>query len=296
MIVKYCNAACQRNHWPKHKQLCKQRAAELRDEALFKDPPPKEDCPICFLPMPHQLIACVSLPPATITSVPIYDYAMANEGLASKATEQYYSCCGKSICRGCIYSFNKSGNDDKCPFCNSDRADKTDEEEIEELMKRVEANDASSIYVLGNCYHHGQLGLLQDRTKAIELWKQAAELGSSRSHFQLGTFYDEGGDLKKAKIHYEAAATAGHEGARCNLGKMEYKSGNMEQAVKHSIIAASVGDCYAMYNLLVDFEEGLVGRVVIDSTLTAYNNSCVEMRSEARDAYIRVAMEMNEST
>ena len=61
MLVKYCNADCQRNHWPKHKMACKLRAAELRDEALFKDPPAKEDCPICFLPMPEKLVCCVSL-------------------------------------------------------------------------------------------------------------------------------------------------------------------------------------------------------------------------------------------
>ena len=36
---------------------------ELRDEALFKDPPPQEDCAICFIPMPFKLIYCVSLPP-----------------------------------------------------------------------------------------------------------------------------------------------------------------------------------------------------------------------------------------
>jgi sulfatase maturation enzyme AslB (radical SAM superfamily) len=52
MLIRYCNADCQKSHWPKHKKECKQRAAELRDEALFKDPPAKEDCPICFLPMP----------------------------------------------------------------------------------------------------------------------------------------------------------------------------------------------------------------------------------------------------
>ena len=45
-LVKYCNADCQKNHWPKHKKECKRHAAELYDEALFKDPPAKEDCPI----------------------------------------------------------------------------------------------------------------------------------------------------------------------------------------------------------------------------------------------------------
>ena len=102
MSVKYCNAKCQKKHWPTHKKECKLRAAEIRDEALFKDPPPKADCPICFLPMPTNLIICVSLPPATVFSVPIYDYAMANEGLKREPTEEYYPCCGKSICRGCI--------------------------------------------------------------------------------------------------------------------------------------------------------------------------------------------------
>ena len=100
MIVKYCGAACQRNHWATHKKTCKQRAAEIRDEALFKDPPPKKDCPICFLPMPTTLISCVSLPPATRLSVPIYDFAIANEGLANKNMELLYPCCGKRICRG----------------------------------------------------------------------------------------------------------------------------------------------------------------------------------------------------
>ena len=28
------------------------REAELHDEALFKQPPPAEDCPICMLPLP----------------------------------------------------------------------------------------------------------------------------------------------------------------------------------------------------------------------------------------------------
>jgi len=42
MLVKYCNVKCQKNHWAKLKKECKRRAAELHDEALFKDPPPKD--------------------------------------------------------------------------------------------------------------------------------------------------------------------------------------------------------------------------------------------------------------
>ena len=105
MFVKYCNAECQRNHWPTHKKQCKLRAAELRDEALFKDPPPKKDCPICFLPMPVNMFACASLPDATITSVPINDFANAHVELA-KNTEIYYPCCGQTICGGCRHSFH----------------------------------------------------------------------------------------------------------------------------------------------------------------------------------------------
>ena len=78
MLVRYCNADCQKNHWAEHKRDCKRRVAELRDAALFKDPPVKKDCPICFIPMPTRLISCVSLSNATVSSVPIYDFAVAN--------------------------------------------------------------------------------------------------------------------------------------------------------------------------------------------------------------------------
>ena len=203
-------------------------------------------------------------------------------------TEAYYSCCGKSICSGCVHSFHESGNNGNCPFCKSE-IDKTDGESVEELMKRVEANDAGSIYLLGSNYYHGQLGLQQDRERAIELWTQAADLGSTKSYSQLGAYYRaEGGDSKKSKFHYEAAAMAGHENARSKLGCMEGRSRNIEQAVKHWVIAASAGEYDAMHNLTKNFEQGWVSRDTIDSTLTAYNSSCAEMRSEARDAVIRI--------
>ena len=290
MHARYCSAACQRNHWPKHKTACKLRAAVLRDEALFKDPPPKEDCPICFLPMPVQLICCVSLPPATVSSVPIYDFVKANEELAIMDTEGYYPCCGKNICRGCIHSFCESGNTERCAFCNSDQGNKTAEERVEEIMKRVEANDAASIFLLAGYYYQGRLGLQQDRTKAMELYARAADLSSSSAHYFLAKHCHEGGALKKAKFHVEAAAMVGHEMARYDLGAIEYNAGNRDRAVKHFMIAASAGCYRAMHQLTVFYEKGYVSRESIDSSLTAYNNSCAEMRSKARDAAIRIEL------
>jgi TPR repeat protein len=224
--------------------------------------------------------------------VPINDYAKANELLAKLGTEEYYVCCGKAICGGCLDSFSKSGNIGTCPFCNAERIGKTeDEENIQEMMKRVEVNDAGAMYELGNNYYHGQKGLQQDGEKAMGLWKQAAKLGSSQAHFQLGAYYDDGGDLKKAKFHYEAAAMAGNEAARCNLGTMEAHSGDRERAVKHWMIAASAGDYTAMDTLIILLEAGHVSRDAIAPILTAYNNSCAEMRSEARDAYINMCIQ-----
>jgi TPR repeat protein len=52
-------------------------------------------------------------------------------------------------------------------------------------MKRVGVNDAGAMYVLADQYLQGNEGLQQDQEKALELWKQAAALGS-RQAFSLG--------------------------------------------------------------------------------------------------------------
>ena len=204
--------------------------------------------------------------------------------------EDYYPCCGKSICKGCVHSLDQSGNASKCPCCNSDRGIKKDET-VEELSVWVEANDPGAICMLAFCYNHGLKGLQQDHSRAVELYARAADLGYNDAHFGLGDIYREGGNLKKAKFHFEAAAMAGDESARCIIGYMEEVAGNVEHAVKHWTIAASVG-CYdAMHEMRRFFEKGKVSRESIDATLSAYNNSCAEFRSEARDACIRAMLE-----
>jgi hypothetical protein len=76
---------------------------------------------------------------------------------------------------------------------------------------------------------------------------------------------------------------AGDEEARYMLGGLEAKSGKIDLAIKHWTIAASAGDYIAMNHLRICFEKGHTSRESINSTLAAYNTSCSEMRSEARD-------------
>ena len=102
--------------------------------------------------------------------------------LAKKDMEDYYPCSGKSICAGCIHSLHGSGNDVKCPFCSSARGSKTNEDMIEEIMKRVEANNDTGSMWLAYLYFKGAMGVQQDRTKAKELLLRAAKLGLSKAH------------------------------------------------------------------------------------------------------------------
>jgi Zn finger protein HypA/HybF involved in hydrogenase expression len=90
-------------------------------------------------PMPTKLTNSFSFPPATTSSVPINNFAIAHTELAEKTMDIYYSCCAKSICGGCIHSFGKTGNNEKCPFCNTDDTEvNSDAENIGNIMKRVD--------------------------------------------------------------------------------------------------------------------------------------------------------------
>ena len=59
-----------------------------------------EDCPICFLPMPILLISCVTLPSATILSVPVNDFAIANRRVAGEEQKSIIHVAGRIFVKG----------------------------------------------------------------------------------------------------------------------------------------------------------------------------------------------------
>jgi TPR repeat protein len=90
-------------------------------------------------------------------------------------------------------------------------------------------------------------------------------------------------DRKKATHHFEIAASLGHEKARYNLGWIEFESDRVDRAIKHWIISASSGHSGSMPDIQRAFKRGLIQTDVYEQTLKAYDVSCAEMRSKARD-------------
>ena len=255
----YCNAACKKKHRSKHKTKCERRVAEIRDEALFKEPPPQHgDCPICFLQLPTM-----------------------NSG------RMYKECCGKKICTGCAHApvYDHQGNiiaDEKCPFCRT--PDPTSEKEVNErLEKRMEVGDAYAFLLMGNYYDSGQYGVPQDSAKALECWHKAGKFGYNN----IGTAYYNGDgverDEKMAKHYFELAAIEGNVAARCNLGLNEYDAGNWDRALKHFMIAVRGGDTDSVDVIRELYMDGRVAKDHYANALRSYQAYLNEIKSDQRD-------------
>ena len=261
-MVKYCSLACQKAHRPQHKKECKKHVAELHEEALFKQPPPPEDCPICMLPLSHD---------------------------SSHAA--FESCCGKVICNACISSMVEclKGTNKKnglpCPFCREPPVD-TDAKENERIQKLVDAGNARAIVELGGYYTLGLFDYPIDYEKALELYLRAAELGYAGGYYSLAVCYDKGRAVAKnektAKHYYERAAIAGDVKARHNLGSLEGRAGNIQRAYRHILISAKAGFKLSLDAVKEGFINGYVTKDDYATTLRAYQKLHDEMKSDER--------------
>ena len=130
---------------------------------------PEEDrCPICFL----------------LIELPVGKHSKTN------------ACCMKRVCKGCSLEARRRGIYDICPFCRTPFV-KDDASLLAMIQKRADKGDAEATKVLGDEYYHGELGLAKDIHRAVELWTEAAKLGSLNAHHNLGRRYYHGDMSKK---------------------------------------------------------------------------------------------------
>ena len=259
--VRYCGVECQKKHRPKHKKDCKKRAAELRDELLFKQSESSHlgGCPICFLP--HSLDITKSI---------------------------LFQCCSQAICTGCAVSHalqrKAEGGEGDCPFCRSPRW-KTDEQREKYTTKRLAVNCPVALREMGvQCYQRGKY------TEAFDYLKRAADLGNADAHFHMSVLYDSGNgvekDKKKQIKHLETAAIGGHPGARQFLSEIEFDNKKIDRAIKHLVIAGKLGHVTAI-ELLREFyaakDEGILKKEVFAETLRGYQAALEATKSRQRD-------------
>ena len=199
-LVKYCSIKCQKEHRPQHKRACKKRAAELRDEILFKQPESSHlgDCPICMIPL------SLDLEKSSTTT-----------------------CCSKRICNGCDVETQKreleERRDQKCPFCRERFGNELWRKQI---MKRIEANDPVAIkettvvrselgdvdahYRLSLMYHYGR-GVEKDEKKEFRHLEKAAIGGHPKARHNLGCHECDNGNTERAVKHWIIAASQGND-------------------------------------------------------------------------------------
>ncbi|KAK1733634.1 Sel1-like repeat family protein [Skeletonema marinoi] len=246
-LAKYCSDACQKEHKSQHEEACKKRAAELRDEILFRQPESSHlgDCPICCLPLPLDL---------------------------KKSVMQ--ACCSKKR------EF-EGKLERKCPFCRKP-APSTMDEIDKQTMKRIEANDPVAMRQWGREQY-----IKGNYSRAFEYLTKAAELGDITAHDSLSCMYHNGLGVEKDRgkeiYHMEEAAIGGHPNARHNLGCIE-EDDNEERAVKHWIIAATQGNDGSIKALMGAFRRGFVTKDDLAAALRAHQVAVDATKSPQRDA------------
>ncbi|EJK76640.1 hypothetical protein THAOC_01587 [Thalassiosira oceanica] len=222
-------------------------------------------CPICFL----------------FVGLPVGEHARVN------------GCCMKTVCKGCALAAKQRGIYDRCPFCRTPHpAD--DASKLVMIQKRVGKRDAEAFNNLAVQYFCGKLGLTKDVPRAIELWTDAAELGSLDAHHQLGVSYFYGYGVEEDKLrgirHWQEAAMKGHALCRHMVGDVEYDNGNYELAVQHYMITAKMGYEKSLDAIKDLFMKGLATKAQYAEALRGFGDAVEEMKSHQREEAKRLGV------
>ena len=207
------------------------------------------------------------------------------------------ACCMKRVCNGCIFAAERRGIYNTCPFCRTP-VPTNDASKLAMIQKRVGKGDAEAIYFLGNQYYYGSLGLTKNVPRAIELYEEAAELGSIDAHHELGfTYYFSNGveeDKPRGIHHWQQAAMKGHAVSRHNLGVDEYESGNHQVALQHLMISVKMGFEESLNAIEEMFTEGHATKAQYSEALLAYRDAVEEMKSPQREEAKRLGIALAE--
>ena len=233
------------------------RQSSLKDEQLYTqglERPEGEFCSICTLPIP----------------LPINKHSTFNV------------CCTKRVCKGCVMAAKKRGMND-CPFCRTPMPENC-AGAIAMIMARVEKKDPVAINLLGDRYLHGMIGGQKDMEKAIQLFAEAAELGSIEALFFLGVAYYNGGLTRtRQRAPNTTKKRQCKDMPRAGIGLIEVINENYDRAGRHFLISAKMGCELSLNAIKSRFKEGRATRAQYAEALRGYQDAIEEMKSRDRD-------------
>ena len=236
---------------------------ETADIDLFAPVQETEECPICMIPIPLD-----------------------------RGETAFYTCCGKSICRGCIYTHllgeianGATVDDQKCPFCRQPPLSETNQ--IKLLKRLMKNNNPQGFIQMAKSYEDGEDGLIQSNTKAFQMYICAAEIGYTEAYEKIGFYYQQGiaveQDMSKAFAFYEVASKKGSVHAHKKLAKFHAINENVQQCIEHTKVAANAGDKDSMDMLMGIYKKQILSKEELTQTLRAHQASINGMKSEDRE-------------
>ncbi|EJK77680.1 hypothetical protein THAOC_00472 [Thalassiosira oceanica] len=203
------------------------------------------------------------------------------------------ACCLKRVCDGCGLAARQRGMLDRCPFCRMpvphDNASM-----LPMIQKRVGKGDAVATKTLGDWYCDGRHGFAKDVPRAVELWTEAAELGSIDAHNSLGVVFYTGNGVEEDKPrgihHWQEAAMNGDVDSRHNLGAVLSRNGNHHLAVQYWMISAKMGYERSLNCIKVMFKRGHAIKAQYTEALLGYRDAVEEMKSPQREEAQRLGL------
>ena len=240
--------------------------------------PPRDECPICLLPLPVRSDDIV-----------------------------HRSCCNSKICKGCINEHAKvlaKGGAfrmpamfealkvlSSCPLCRSQpfKEELTGkDEDMRRLQKKLaKAGSHEAMYAIGLDYYNGEKGKV-DKVEGFKWIERASNAGNAKvSHF-LADFYREGNgvdkDIAQAIKLFQTATEGGSVLAFAAMGDMFYEMGDIENAMLSYRKAAICGlDDEDLFKEIRDgFRAGFITKEEYAFTLREHQKVSNEMKSASR--------------
>jgi len=222
----------------------------------------KDECSICFIPLP----------------------------LEEKYTT-FMNCCGKTICEGCLFKdmwkeIEKGKQRHLCAFC---RKPTNEGNYIKDMKKLMKNNNPEAFIQMAKKHVLGSDGVFQSNTRALEMYIRAAELGSANGFMNIGLYHSFGDgsivvehNMTKARSFVEIAAKKGLVDAHRWLANYDSRIGNISTCNEHLKIAARAGDKRSMDDLMTVYKSNLLSKDELTQTLREHQASMNEMKSEDR--------------